>query len=825
MRDIVISHATEGNLKDVSLAIPKEKLVVFTGLSGSGKSTLLVDVLFNECQRLYLEAMGLSGIRKPAVKRIAGASPAVLVAQTAENRNPRSTVGTMTDAYTDLRMVYEKLAVRTCPHCGQAVSAADCREVTEKRGDEFFVYMDCCECGERMDKLTRTDFSFNTKRGACPECEGLGRVLAVNLARALDEGLSLESGAVAFWEHKYKEYQIGVLYQAFRHYGLPVPENMPVACFNAVQKDILVHGVAGEEVARRFPSVMPPKTVAAGRFEGVVPMLMRRMAEHEGDSPRVGRYFDAAECSACQGERLAEPSRSATVGGVRLPKLATMSLEQLADWIAQLRATLPASRRALAEDYLRDIETKLDRFLGVGLGYLSLDRQIVTLSGGELQRVRLGAALDSELSGIVYIMDEPTLGLHPRDTAGMMAVLKSLCDRGNTVLVIEHDPDVMAQADLVVDIGPGSGAHGGEVVAAGTLDEVRRVPRSATGRYLNASHPAKTRFRGPAGAGIEVRGACAFNLKGIDVDIPRGCLTSVTGPSGSGKSTLVFELIAKGDHADADGSVAGVSAFDAVVGVGQSPIARMKRSNVATYADAYTGIRKAFASTDDAKEKGLTAKHFSFNASGGRCERCEGLGTVTSNMLFFTDVEVVCPVCRGRRFTDEVLSVKYKGRSVDEVLGLSVEDAAVLFEGNARVARVLGLLEEVGLGYLHLGQTLTTLSGGEAQRLKLAKELIGGKSANALYLLDEPTAGLHPEDVDHFLALVDKLVDAGGTVVVVEHNAQVIEMSDWVVDLGPSGGAAGGRVVFSGTPADLVGSEKSATARYLRERTAGASVR
>ena len=815
MQPIVISHATQGNLRDVSLEIPREKLVVFTGLSGSGKSTLLVDVLFNECQRRYLEAMGLEGIRKPEVERIKNVSPAILISQTDANRNPRSTVGTMTDIYTDLRMVFEKLAVRACPHCGELVSAADCREVTEKIDDEFFVYMDCCACGARMDKLTRTEFSFNTKRGACPACEGLGRVRTVDFGKAIDESLSLEEGAVEFWERKYKAYQIGVLHEAYRLYGIPLPEGKPVSQFSDVQKEILLNGVESEALRNAFPLLEPPKTVAAGRFEGVGPQLWRRIAERDGASSRYDRYFDERVCPACKGERLSELGRTATVNGTRLPELASASLEQLSRWIGSLRASLDAARIEFVEDYLRDIETKLARFANVGLGYLSLDRQTETLSGGELMRVRLGAALDSELSGVIYVLDEPTVGLHPQDTGGLLSTLKDLRDAGNTVLVIEHDCDVMRQADCIVDMGPGAGKHGGEVVAVGTLDEVADNPRSATGRFLRAAHPVKTMFRPGTGGVVAVRGARKFNLKGIDVDIPKGCLASVTGPSGSGKSTLVFGLIAKGDQGSGDGSVAGVGAFDAVIEVGQSPIARMKRSNVATYSDAYAGIRKAFADTEDAWRKGLSARHFSFNAAGGRCERCEGLGTVTSNMLFFTDVELPCPACHGKRFSDAVLSVRYKGLSIDEALSLSVEEARVHFADAARTARILSLLEDVGLGYLELGQALTTLSGGEAQRLKLAKELIGSTGKECLYLLDEPTAGLHPEDVEHFLALVNRIVDAGNTVVVVEHTMQVIGQSDWVVDLGPGGGDRGGCVVFEGTPADLAAFRASATARFL----------
>lgn len=826
MSNIVIQNAREGNLRGVSLEIPKGKLVVFTGLSGSGKSTLLVDVLFNECQRQYLEAMGLEGIRKPQVERISGASPAVLVAQTDANRNPRSTVGTVTDVYTDVRMVFEKLHERTCPHCGEAIRSDACEEETEKRGNDFYVFMRCCSCGRRMPKLTRTQFSFNTKEGACPSCEGLGRTLVIDRDAVLDENRSLEDGAVDFWAGRYREYMIDSLYKAFRHYSLSVPANVPVRRFDAMQREILLNGTAGPVVAAAFPHRNPPETTAKGRFEGILPLLWRRLGEREGVSKGLDGYFVSRTCPACGGERLGELGRTATVEGVRLPELATLSLDALLAWARALGSSLDAGRRALAADYLRDMETKLARYAQVGLGYLTLDRQVVTLSGGELERMRLASVLDSELSGVVYILDEPTQGLHPRDTEGLLSVLEKLRDLGNTVLVIEHDPDVMRRADMLVDMGPGAGAHGGRIVAAGPPDRVAADPASLTGRCLRASSVPKKAFRPADRIAVEVRGARLHNLKGVDVDIPAACLTAVSGPSGSGKSTLVFDIVAHGDGAHDGATVHGCDRFDRVVDVGQAPLVKMRRSNVATYSGVATDIRKLFAATEDAKRVGLTAKHFSFNAPGGRCERCEGLGTVTSNMLFFTDVEATCPACGGRRFGDEVLAVAYGGKSIDDVMRLSVEEAAAFFSDGAgavpgdgapgrRIARTLGLLEDVGLGYLLLGQTLTTLSGGEGQRLKLAKELVDGRGRTNLYLLDEPTRGLHPQDVEHFLALADRLVDAGNTVIVVEHNPQVINRADWVIDLGPDGGDAGGEVQFAGTPAALRASGRGATAAYL----------
>lgn len=814
MANIKIIGASEGNLKDISLEIPKNQLVVFTGLSGSGKSTLLIDVLFNECQRKYLEAISFQGIHKPKVERILGASPAIAISQKNANSNPRSTVGTMTDIYTDLRMVYEKLGLRSCAYCEEKISAADCKEETEKIGNDFYVYMYCSKCGKRMDKATRTYFSFNTREGACSTCEGLGKIHSIRKERVVDERLSLEDGAVSYWEKPYRNYQTSILYAAFEHYGVPVPANIPVQQFSGVQRAILYEGIESAFVKKSFPDQKPPKTAGSGRFEGVLPILWRRLSEKDGNAKQLEDYFDIVECPDCKGERLSELSRGITVNGTRLPQLSQFSLEKLCQWVNELAASLPKQHLELVKAYLLDMNTKLTRVINVGLGYLTVDRQIVTLSGGELQRIRLAAVLDSDLSGVIYILDEPTAGLHPKDTAGLNAILRKLRDLGNSVLVIEHDVDVMAEADYIVDIGPGSGKYGGEVVATGTLDEIKHQEASVTGNYLESPHPGKTDFRSADGA-IHIKDADKFNLKKISVDIPAGCLTAVTGPSGSGKSTLIFEVLAKNEHHSQNNSVTGLELFDKVVEIEQSAITKMKRSNVATYSEVYSDIRTVYAKTDGAKSAGLTAKHFSFNTPGGRCENCEGLGYIESNMLFFANTEVVCPVCNGNQFDNSVLSVKYKRLSIKDVLSLPVDEAVDFFADQHKIVRILKLLQDVGLGYLELGQTLTTLSAGEGQRLKLAKELIGSTGKRNLYLMDEPTTGLHPKDIEHFIVLLNRMVDSGNSVVVVEHNQQLIRNSDWIIDLGPEGGDKGGEVIFEGTPEEMIKTSKSITAKYL----------
>ncbi len=818
MSNIIVKGAREGNLQDISLEIPRDKLTVFTGLSGSGKSTLAIDVIFQECQRQYLEAMGLQGLNKPKIDFIRNLSPAIMIKQIESNKNPRSTVGTLTDIYTELRMVYEKLGVRSCPCCNEVISSAECKEEVEKADGDFKVFMTCNRCNHRMEKLTRTHFSYNTREGACKTCQGLGKVLSINKNATIHDNLSLEEGAVDFWEQKYKEYQISSLYNAFGYYNIPIDANTPVAKFSSIQKSILYHGVDNDDVKKTFPRILPPKTVAAGRFEGVFPTLWRRMSEKKGEAKQIDQYFDFEICPDCMGERLGELSRGVTVQGTRLPELSLLSLEDLYAWIIKLEGSLNRVSRILVESYLLDLKTKIQRLLNVGLGYLSLDRQTITLSGGELQRVKLAAALDSDMTGIIYIMDEPTIGLHPKDTQGMIAILKKLRDLGNTVIIIEHDPDVMREADYIVDIGPGSGKHGGKIMGTGTLEEIKKLEASATGLYLRKKPQYRKELRKGTGEQIRIQNADLYNLKQIDVSFPVGCLISVTGVSGSGKSTLVFEVLAKsGKTKQAESNIiTGTECFDQIVTIEQSAITRMKRSNVATYSEVYTEIRKIFGGLKESRDKGLSAKHFSFNTPGGRCENCEGLGHVISNMLFFENIEAVCPVCGGNQFNDEVLSVKYMGFTIKDILHLSVEEALSTFNKHPQVQRILKLLFDVGLGYLELGQTLTTLSGGEGQRLKLAKELISNTGRHSLYLMDEPTTGLHPADVENFLLLLNRIVDSGNTVIVVEHNQQVIRASDWIIDLGPEGGKNGGQVVFTGTPLEMLEAGTSLTSDCLR---------
>ena len=817
MDHISIIGAKEGNLKNITVDLPRNKWIVLTGVSGSGKTTLAMDVLYQECQRQYLEAIGYQGIRKPNIDAIRNVSPAIQIQQQAYNKNPRSTVGTVTDIYTDLRMLFEKLSTRDCPACGKEFSSAECREETETTADDFKVFQYCPHCNHRMEKLTRTHFSYNTREGACATCQGMGEVLTIDEKRVLHEELALDEGAVVFWEKRYRDYQLESLVAASEHYGIPLKTITPVKDFTPAQRVLLLEGVESEEVRRLFPDVPVPRTFAEGRYEGVLPNLWRRMADQKGSSKLRETYFESVICPECHGERLNELSRSVTVKGTRLPGLSASSLKELMDWIRELDANLTHSEQLLAGVYVTDLKTKLKRILKLGLGYLSLDRQTMTLSGGEAQRLRLAAVLDSDLTGVIYILDEPTISLHPKDTEGLLTVLRSLRDKGNTVLVIEHDTAVMAAADYLIDIGPGAGKYGGEVIGSGTLQQIKEQSTSVTGAYLNSKSESRELFRKGSGDFIEVSQADKHNLRNVTVRFPVGCLICVTGVSGSGKSTLVFDVLAKGDtdQSQKSNQVSGTGSFDRIVIVEQAPLTRMKRSNVATYSDAYTEIRKIFGRQQTAIEKGMTANHFSFNVKGGRCDHCEGLGVVTNNLLFFEDQEVPCPVCSGKRFKDDVLSVTYRGHSITAVLGMSVEEGAELFADSPKISVILNLLQDVGLGYLELGQTTTTLSGGEAQRLKLAVELLANQGKKNLYLIDEPTTGLHPLDVEKFLKLLDRMVDSGSTVVVVEHNQQIIGAADWIIDLGPGGGTAGGKVIAEGTPSDIRKDKNSVTGKFI----------
>ncbi|MFO7172161.1 MAG: excinuclease ABC subunit UvrA [Bacillota bacterium] len=838
--EILIQGARTHNLKNITVRIPRNRLVAVTGVSGSGKSALVFDTLHREAQRQFLEAMGMVpyGLARAPVDRIEGLSPTIAVGQHLTNRNPRSTVGTETGIYTYLRLLFATIGHRPCPGCGQEIAPPQSlAEQAAEDGDdpEAAARYPCPHCGARVEVLTMAHFSFNKPAGACPTCSGLGVVHQVDLSRVLDESKSILEGAVSGWNREFSLYQSNVLQQAAAHYGIPFDPRRPIREYSEALRDLFLYGVESPQFRRRFPGVEPPATARAGRFEGVVTAFMRRYAQHIEDPKyreKMERALRRHPCPDCGGARLRAESRAVTVAGQTIVALSRLPLSNLDRWVAALPGAVAPGEWAVAAPIVTELRERLRRVLDVGLGYLTLERTAPSLSAGEAQRLRLAALLASGLSGVTYVLDEPTLGLHQRDTAHLIDLLRRLRDLGNTVVVIEHDLELIRAADHIIDLGPGAGRDGGKVVAAGPPAEVAQVAASVTGRFLAGveSIPVPRVRRPGSGAHLVIRGARAHNLKNITVRLPLGKLVAVTGVSGSGKSTLLFDIVDRaarqrfygaGDPPGEHDGIDGWEHLDRVVTIDQEPILRTSRSNVATYTDVFAAIRKVFAALPDAKALGLTESHFSFNVSGGRCERCQGAGVVTVAMQLLPDAEVRCPACRGRRFREEVLAARYQGYSIADVLDLTVEEAARLFAEVAPVRDRLSLLVECGLGYLTLGQAVATLSGGEAQRVKLAKELGRRGAGRTLYLLDEPSRGLHPADTARLVRVLQGLVDAGHTVVVVEHNLDVVKVADWVIDLGPEGGEAGGEVIAEGTPEEVAAADRSHTGRCLRPLLGG----
>jgi excinuclease ABC subunit A len=848
---ITIRGARLHNLKNVTLSIPKNQLIVLTGVSGSGKSTLGFDILHKESQRQYMESLGMAsfGLAKPPVDAISGLSPSISVDQHLTNRSPRSTVGTATDVYTYLRVLYARLGHRPCPVCGKDVpppfdpAGAEWEgETSSAAGDDDVSALGetfpCPHCGAPVPENSMAHFSFNKPEGACPTCTGLGSVHQADLKRLIAERKSIADGAVTGWNRVHIDYYGATLQAAAAHYGFELDLVLPVKDYKQPQRDLLLYGVDSPLFRRHFPEIEPPTTVRQGRFEGVATSLLRRHAGHIQEHVNEADYHDKLEeflvtrtCPDCAGTRLRPESRAVTVDGQNIIAVTRLALEDLEAWLGALPAVLSPDEMIIAGPVLTELHERITRLVEVGAGYLTPDRDSPTLSAGEAQRLRLASLLGSSLSGVLYVFDEPTIGLHHRDTRRLIEVLRRLRDLGNTVLVIEHDLEMISAADYVVDFGPGAGRHGGQVVVAGAPAEIAAQPGSLTGDYLagRASIPLPPRRRTPnaaSGAAITIRGARHHNLQDITVRMPLGLLVAVTGVSGSGKSSLVFDILdrlirqrlygsgeAPGEH----DAIEGCETLAKIITIDQEHIGRIPRSNAATYSDTFTPIRATFAATPEARQRGLSARHFSFNLPGGRCERCEGAGVLTVKMQLLPDVEVRCPACHGRRFTGETLGVRYRDHDISQVLDLTVEEALALFEDVPAARSRLQVLSDVGLGYLQLGQPATTLSGGEAQRVKLAKELGRRVSGRTLYLLDEPTTGLHLADTARLLGVLQRLVDAGNTVLVVEHNLEVVKTADWVIDLGPEGGAAGGRLVAEGTPEQIAQVPGSHTGQGLRE--------
>lgn len=838
MQDTIqITGARENNLKNISLAIPKNKLVVLTGVSGSGKSTIAFETLQTECQRQYMESLGMvtDEFVRPKVDAITGLSPAISVQQNNGNKNPRSTVGTMTEIFTYLRILFAKLGVRSCPHCGSVVNpdfeTSTCVESVSDEAalTEFEESTSCTTCGHQIPFLTMSHFSFNKPQGACETCNGIGQTMVPNLERILNFQKGIKDGAVLLWDEFLAQRNIECVLAASRHYGFALDLDAPLSSWPPEALTFLYYGAASPEVAQLFPGLKPPKTVPQGRYEGVLTNLKRRYSESAG-SPKareqLKQMFHEDCCPSCKGLRLKQDSIAVTVCGKNIIDVNQMSLREALLYVQEIEIILSMEALQIVAPVIAALKERLRRFLDVGVGYLSLDRGATSLSGGEAQRLRLASLLGSGLTGVLYVLDEPTTGLHAKDTTKLMQVLCHLRDMGNTVLVIEHDLELMKQADYIIDIGPGAGEFGGQVVACGTVTEVMQNENSLTGKYLSSSllvKMLKGRRVQPKGQ-LTVMQANVHNLKNISVTLPLGKMTVVSGVSGSGKSTFVFDILAV--HAEdhfgrktkpCNAIVGGLDNFGRCVVIDQDTIGRSTRSCVATYTDVYTAIRSLYASLPAAKAQQLVTRHFSFNVSGGRCEKCEGMGVLTIPMHFMPDATVTCPACRGKRFRKEILSVTYQSYSIADVLDMSVGQALQVFQEQSDIREMLTFLAKVGLGYMKLGQSASTLSGGEAQRIKLARELASSFQGSTLYLLDEPTTGLHPDDVRRLVAVLDDLVAAGNTMVVVEHNMDVIAMADYVVDFGPDGGDEGGRIVATGTPAEVAQTKGSYTGACLAQ--------
>ncbi|WP_044733320.1 excinuclease ABC subunit UvrA [Geobacillus kaustophilus] len=933
MDKIIVKGARAHNLKNIDVEIPRGKLVVLTGLSGSGKSSLAFDTIYAEGQRRYVESLSayarqfLGQMEKPDVDAIEGLSPAISIDQKTTSRNPRSTVGTVTEIYDYLRLLFARIGRPFCPTHGIEIESqtieqmvdrllsypertkmqilapivsgrkgthvktlddirkqgyvrvridGEMRELTEDieleknkkhsidvvvdrivikdgiaarladsletalkladgkvivdvigEGELLFSEKHACPyCGFAIGELEPRLFSFNSPFGACPDCDGLGAKLEVDLDLVIpNDELTLKEHAIAPWEPQSSQYYPQLLEAVCRHYGIPM--DVPVKDLPKEQLDKILYGSGGEPIYFRYTNDFGQVREQYIQFEGVVRNIERRYRETSSDYIReqMEKYMAEQPCPTCQGYRLKKESLAVLVGGKHIGEVAAMSVTEALAFFDGLKLTEKEAQ--IARLILREIRDRLGFLQNVGLDYLTLSRSAGTLSGGEAQRIRLATQIGSRLTGVLYVLDEPSIGLHQRDNDRLIATLKSMRDLGNTLIVVEHDEDTMLAADYLIDIGPGAGIHGGEVVAAGTPEEVMNDPNSLTGQYLSGKKfiPIPAERRRPDGRWLEVIGAREHNLKNVSVKIPLGTFVAVTGVSGSGKSTLVNEVLYKalaqklnrakakpGEHRD----IRGLEHLDKVIDIDQSPIGRTPRSNPATYTGVFDDIREVFAATNEAKVRGYKKGRFSFNVKGGRCEACHGDGIIKIEMHFLPDVYVPCEVCHGKRYNRETLEVTYKGKNIAEVLDMTVEDALDFFASIPKIKRKLETLYDVGLGYMKLGQPATTLSGGEAQRVKLAAELHRRSNGRTLYILDEPTTGLHVDDIARLLDVLHRLVDNGDTVLVIEHNLDVIKTADYIIDLGPEGGDRGGQIVAAGTPEEVAEVEESHTGRYLK---------
>ena len=935
-KEIKISGARVHNLKNIDVSVPRDKLVVLTGLSGSGKSSLAFDTIYAEGQRRYMESLSsyarqfLGQMDKPDVDYIEGLSPAISIDQKTTSKNPRSTVGTVTEIYDYLRLLYARIGIPHCPKCGKEVKQQTIDQVVDKvmsldegskiqilapvvRGKKgehkkifekakkdgyvrvrvdgemrelsedinlvktqkhsieivvdrliirdniarrltdsietaaaltgdivmvdviggetmlFSQSLACEDCGISLQELSPRSFSFNNPYGACPHCDGLGFLSKIDPNLIIkDENLSLIEGALSAsgWAAPQAEDSMAHMYYVSlaKHYKFDI--NTPWKDLPEDIKNIVLYGTGGEKIKMEYHRSYGNGDYLAP-YEGIVTNLERRYNETTSSYSKfdLERYVNTVPCTKCSGKRLNDEILAVTVNGKNIYEFTAMPIREEMEFVCNLELT--DREKMIAAQVLKEIKTRLQFLLDVGLDYLTLSRSAGTLSGGEAQRIRLATQIGSGLTGVLYILDEPSIGLHQRDNDRLINTLKHLRDLGNTVIVVEHDTDTMYAADYIIDIGPKAGINGGEVVGAGTVEDIIKSPRSITGKYLSGEIKIEipSSRRKPTGW-IKVKGAAENNLKNIDVNFPTGVFTCVTGVSGSGKSSLVNEILYKKlahdlnrahVHAGKHKKIEGIDKLDKIIDINQSPIGRTPRSNPATYTNLFNDIREVFAATNEAKMRGYNAGRFSFNVKGGRCEACTGDGIIKIEMNFLSDIYVPCEVCKGKRYNRETLEVKYKGKNIYDVLEMTVDEAAEFFSNLPKLKRKLETLQEVGLGYVKLGQSSTTLSGGEAQRVKLATELSKRSTGKTVYILDEPTTGLHTADVHKLVDVLDRLVEGGNTVIVIEHNLDVIKTADYIIDLGPEGGNGGGTVVACGTPEKVSEVKESYTGKYIKK--------
>ncbi len=810
---IKITGARENNLKNISVEIPKYKLVALTGVSGSGKSSFAMDILQKECQRQYLESMGMvtDGLNKPQVDGIVGLSPSISVGQRVLSNNPRSTVGTYTEILTYLRILYAKLGIRVCPECKSEIPPS-----FDEDEEIDFTDSSCPHCKTKLQHLSMASFSFNKAEGACPKCSGIGVVKDIDFSKLIDENLTIKEGAVKIWENEvFAEHYSNTFTACGKHYGFNFDVSKPVKDYNELEMLVLLDGVDCDTFKKQFPNIKKPKRVMDGYVEGLRTFVNKKVVESATKkvaNPVIANAIGSTPCDACDGTRLGFDGRYTKLNGKTIIEVGAFTMSALVDFLEDVQNKLSPSAKEIGSVIIGDMLKRVKGVVKIGLEYLSIDRAVSTLSGGESQRIRLASILESGLTGVLYILDEPTTGLHARDTLLLLNAIKKLRDLGNTVIVIEHDMGFVKECDYVIDFGVGAGSLGGEIVASGTVCEVSQNKTSKTAKYLREEKGRPNDERITAKRFIKVKNATAHNLKNVSVDIPLGQLVSFAGVSGSGKSSLVFDVIEQRKNAE---GISGFEHISDIIKIDQSPIGRQSRSNVATYTEVFTLIRELFSGMAEAKKLKLKPADFSFNVKGGRCEKCEGLGVIALDMQFLDDVEVLCPVCRGHRFKKKVLSVTYKGKNISDVLNMTVLENLNFFTSDKEIHKKLSTINEVGLAYLKLGQSTTTLSGGECQRLKLSKELAKGNSGHTLYLLDEPTTGLHPSDSEKLLILLKKLVASSNSVFVIEHNTELLSKSDYIIELGPFGGDKGGEVIATGTPCEVSLNNNSLTAEYL----------